>query len=67
MVLAYILAQLVLWAQSRPGGLLVVGSANVDERYVRFLLIHIISSVCIGVVRFCTLSIECYLMYTEGV
>jgi len=36
MVLAYLFAQLVLWAQGRPGGLLVVGSANVDERYCAF-------------------------------
>jgi len=33
MVLAYLFAQLVLWTQGRPGGLLVVGSANVDERF----------------------------------
>ena len=33
MVLAYLFAQLMLWTQGRPGGLLVVGSANVDERY----------------------------------
>lgn len=31
MVLAYLFAQLSLWAQDRPGGLLVLGSANVDE------------------------------------
>lgn len=31
MVLAYLFAQLSLWAQGRPGGLLVLGSANVDE------------------------------------
>ena len=37
MVLAYLFAQLVLWTHGRPGGLLVVGSANVDERYVGFL------------------------------
>ena len=33
MVLAYIFAQLVLWTKGRPGGLLVLGSANVDERF----------------------------------
>lgn len=33
MVLAYLFAQLSLWARGRPGGLLVLGSANVDERY----------------------------------
>lgn len=31
MVLAYLFAQLALWAQGRSGGLLVLGSANVDE------------------------------------
>lgn len=31
MVLAYLLAQLMLWSRGRPGGLLVLGSANVDE------------------------------------
>ena len=31
MVLAYLLAQLMLWARDRSGGLLVLGSANVDE------------------------------------
>lgn len=31
MVLAYMFAQLSLWARGRSGGLLVVGSANVDE------------------------------------
>nr|XP_019935239.1 PREDICTED: glutamine-dependent NAD(+) synthetase [Paralichthys olivaceus] len=31
MVLAYLFAQLSLWARGMPGGLLVLGSANVDE------------------------------------
>ncbi|XP_077375457.1 glutamine-dependent NAD(+) synthetase [Festucalex cinctus] len=31
MVLAYLLAQLSLWSRGKPGGLLVLGSANVDE------------------------------------
>ena len=31
MVLAYLFAQLMLWVRARPGGLLVLGSANVDE------------------------------------
>jgi hypothetical protein len=38
-VLAYLFAQLVLWARGRSGGLLVVGTANVDERSV-MLKIH---------------------------
>lgn len=31
MVLAYLFAQLTLWARGKLGGLLVLGSANVDE------------------------------------
>ncbi|XP_055682912.1 glutamine-dependent NAD(+) synthetase [Lutzomyia longipalpis] len=31
MVLAYLFAQLMLWVRNRPGGLLVLGTANVDE------------------------------------
>ncbi|MGH0159732.1 UNVERIFIED_CONTAM: hypothetical protein FKN15_037672 [Acipenser sinensis] len=31
MLLAYLFAQLSLWARNKPGGLLVLGSANVDE------------------------------------
>uniref|UniRef100_A0A8D0HBE5 Glutamine-dependent NAD(+) synthetase n=1 Tax=Sphenodon punctatus TaxID=8508 RepID=A0A8D0HBE5_SPHPU len=31
LVLAYLFAQLSLWARGMPGGLLVLGSANVDE------------------------------------
>ncbi|XP_034021640.1 glutamine-dependent NAD(+) synthetase [Thalassophryne amazonica] len=31
MVLAYLFAQLSLWSRGRPGGLLVLGSANIDE------------------------------------
>ncbi|KAM9409466.1 glutamine-dependent NAD(+) synthetase isoform 2-T2 [Pholidichthys leucotaenia] len=31
MVLAYLFAQLSLWSRGKPGGLLVLGSANVDE------------------------------------
>lgn len=33
MVLAYMFAQLLPWVRGRVGGLLVLGSANVDERY----------------------------------
>ena len=31
MVLAYLFAQLLLWTRGKPGSLLVLGSANVDE------------------------------------
>lgn len=37
MVLAYLFAQLSLWARGKPGGLLVLGSANVDEGYKQSL------------------------------
>ena len=33
MVIAYLFAQLLPWVRGRNGGLLVLGSANVDERY----------------------------------
>ena len=36
MVLAYLFAQLIMWARGLPGGLLVLGSANVDERWCIF-------------------------------
>lgn len=36
MVLAYLFAQLIMWARGLPGGLLVLGSANVNERYIIF-------------------------------
>lgn len=34
MVVAYLFAQLLPWVRGRVGGLLVLGSANVDERFV---------------------------------
>nr|XP_006642713.1 PREDICTED: glutamine-dependent NAD(+) synthetase isoform X1 [Lepisosteus oculatus] len=37
MVLAYLFAQLSLWSQGKPGGLLVLGSANVDECLTGYL------------------------------
>lgn len=36
MVLAYFFAQLLPWVRGRQGGLLVLGSANVDERLIIF-------------------------------
>jgi NAD+ synthase (glutamine-hydrolysing) len=32
MVLAYMFAQILPWARGKEGGLLVLGSVNVDER-----------------------------------
>ncbi|GBN76726.1 putative glutamine-dependent NAD(+) synthetase [Araneus ventricosus] len=37
MVMAYFFAQLVLWTRNRSGGLLVLGSGNVDEGLVGYL------------------------------
>ena len=37
MVLAYLLAQLLPWVRGYKGGLLVLGSANVDESYADML------------------------------
>lgn len=34
MVLSYLFAQLLLWVRGRQGSLLVLGTANVDERWV---------------------------------
>ena len=34
MLLAYFFAQLLPWVRGKTGALLVLGSANVDERYV---------------------------------
>lgn len=34
MVLSYLFAQLLPWVRGRQGGLLVLGSANVDESSV---------------------------------
>ncbi len=33
MVLSYLFSQLMLWVKGRPGGLLVLATANVDEGY----------------------------------
>ena len=35
MVISYLFAQLLPWVRGRDGGLLVLGSANVDERPVQ--------------------------------
>ncbi|KAJ8095274.1 glutamine-dependent NAD(+) synthetase [Marasmius tenuissimus] len=37
MVIAYLFAQLLPWVRGRVGGLLVLGSANVDERSASFM------------------------------
>lgn len=40
MVLAYLFAQLLPWVRGKQGGLLVLGSANVDEWYVYQIFPH---------------------------
>lgn len=40
MVLAYMFAQLLPFVRGRSGGLLVLGSANVDERYALHFCAH---------------------------
>ena len=37
MVLSYFYAQLLPWSQGKKGSLLVLGSANVDERFRNML------------------------------
>lgn len=44
MLLAYMFAQLLPWVRGRQGGLLVLGSANVDERYVSLSVTMIVDS-----------------------
>lgn len=41
MVFAYLFAQLCLWTRGIPGGLLVLGTSNVDERCVHLKLLGI--------------------------
>ena len=38
MVLAYLFAHLIMWCRGRNAGLLVLGSANTDERYTKRIL-----------------------------
>ena len=39
MVLSYMFAQLLPWVRGKNGGLLVLGSANVDERFFFFFFL----------------------------
>ena len=56
MVLAYLFAHLTMWCRGRNVGLLVLGSANTDERYTRqnFTIysksVHKLSTCCVRVV-----------------
>jgi hypothetical protein len=54
MVLAYMFAQLLPWVRGKVGGLLVLGSANVDERQVNMF-------------SFSRRSLNVYLTVFEGI
>lgn len=44
MVLSYLFAQLLPWVRGKSGGLLVLGSANVDERRVQYYFARVSKS-----------------------
>ena len=55
MVVSYLFAQLIMWSRNKQGSLLVLGSANVDERQVvsviyLFLCSPIHISICITII-----------------
>ena len=57
MVLAYLFAQLIMWARGLTGGLLVLGSANVDERWAAFFSCFVeVSCLLSGCVQFSFLN-----------
>lgn len=49
MVLSYLFAQLTMWSADRPGGLLVLGTSNVDEWLVLSvsMSVNLCLSVCV--------------------
>lgn len=59
MVLAYLFAQLSLWARGRSGGLLVLGSANVDERWNNALCVCECAWVGVGVCVGTSVCVPC--------
>ena len=66
MVLAYLFAQLIMWARGLPGGLLVLGSANVDERYRNLILFFCIVDLT-DMSLLCHLSIFSFRVYYVNV
>lgn len=64
MVLAYLFAQLCLWAQGKPGGLLVLGSANVDESLTGYFTKYDCSSADINPIGGVSKTdLKCFLEY----
>lgn len=64
MVLAYLFAQLCLWAQGKPGGLLVLGSANVDESLTGYFTKYDCSSADINPIGGVSkMDLKCFLQY----
>uniref|UniRef100_I3J649 Glutamine-dependent NAD(+) synthetase n=1 Tax=Oreochromis niloticus TaxID=8128 RepID=I3J649_ORENI len=64
MVLAYLFAQLSLWARGRPGGLLVLGSANVDESLTGYFTKYDCSSADINPIGgISKTDLKCFLLH----
>ncbi|KAF7645160.1 hypothetical protein LDENG_00208730, partial [Lucifuga dentata] len=64
MVLAYLFAQLSLWARGKPGGLLVLGSANVDESLTGYFTKYDCSSADINPIGgISKTDLKCFLLY----
>ncbi|KAB7496421.1 Glutamine-dependent NAD(+) synthetase, partial [Armadillidium nasatum] len=66
MVLAYLFAQLLLWARGRAGGLLVLGSANVDEALRGYMTKYDCSSADINPIGgFSKIDLRKFLIYVR--
>ncbi|XP_076012303.1 glutamine-dependent NAD(+) synthetase [Genypterus blacodes] len=64
MVLAYLFAQLSLWARGKQGGLLVLGSANVDESLTGYFTKYDCSSADINPIGgFSKMDLKSFLLY----
>uniref|UniRef100_A0A1A7WZD9 Glutamine-dependent NAD(+) synthetase n=1 Tax=Iconisemion striatum TaxID=60296 RepID=A0A1A7WZD9_9TELE len=64
MVLAYLFAQLSLWTRGKPGGLLVLGSANVDESLTGYFTKYDCSSADINPIGGVSKTdLKCFLLY----
>lgn len=66
MVLSYLFAQLMLWVRNRPGGLLVLGSANVDESLRGYMTKYDCSSADINPIGgICKTDLRLFLNYAK--
>lgn len=66
MVFAYMFAQLILWARGRPGGLLVLGSSNVDEALRGYMTKYDCSSADINPIgSISKLDLKMFLLYAK--